>query len=65
MAKIISKCLLLNYMLHVLHKLPHDKRKEGLLFVPDDKAFISTYCFLPVNSPLSKDVQFAALFTEA
>ena len=39
----LSQDVLINYMFHAIRQ-----EKEGLPFVPDDKAFISTYCFLPV-----------------
>ena len=57
MAKIISKCLLLNYMLHVLHKLPHDRRRKAYhLSQMIKRSFLSSCQFAVV---------LAALFTEA
>ena len=67
MAKIISKCLLLNYMLHVLHKLPHDRgRKAYRLSQMIKRSFQHTAFFLSIHRrpKMLKDVQLAALFTE-
>ena len=56
MAKIISKCLLLNYMLHVLHKLPHDRRRKAYhLSQMIKRSFLSSCQFAVVQRcPVSR-----------
>ena len=64
MAKTISRCA---YQFFVAYspQTTIQQEEEGSPVVPDDKAFISTYCFLPVagpNSPSSKDFHSGALY---
>ena len=60
----LSQDLLINYMLHILHKLPYDRRRKAYrLSQMIKRSFQHTAFFLwPVNSPSSKDVQSGALY---
>ena len=57
MAKIISKCAY--YLIIYVAGSPQNAytairwEEKGLPFVPDDKAFMSTYCFLPVAGQIA------------
>ena len=60
----LSQDVLINYMLHILHKLPCDKRRKAYrLSQMIKRSFQQTaFLLLPVNSPSSKDVHRSTLY---
>ena len=60
----ISQDVLITYMLHILHKLPYNRRRKAYRLPQMIKrSFQHTTFFLwPVNSPSSKDVHSCALY---
>ena len=60
----LSQDVLISYMLHILHKLPYNRRRKAYRLSQMIKRSFqhTTFVLWPVNSPSSKDVHSGALY---